>query len=359
MNELIIKLFAIDVHELNKVFLNFAKTKFVAEQSRLVQERGSWINPFVVTSNGETQFNFTDPRVQNAIQAELEEIWARYHGVVERCTSPANQVFEIWEWVTQQKLIQHKFQDNIRTRLEDYNRQNAEAARYLAAGAILGSVAKIAADTALILTGLGIGTSTLAGSGFTIFKSAGTLKSMSTLSTFFGAFGVGVSKSFGCTLAENWSAAKSADLWFTIRTDGIKNSVMELPGFAKSVYDEQMKKIEARSDARAETLTSSSAKPPPPVRPPVNYNLSSKAPPNGVAMKAPWSNPSWATPNGKAPRVPNPTIRAPKPTSAAPNGGSPSVSVGTALKGAAYLMAVWSAGESIKEFKKHAWDLKL
>ncbi|MCB1025225.1 MAG: hypothetical protein KDB79_12590, partial [Acidobacteria bacterium] len=161
MSELILNLFALDTWELNKVFYNFAKTKFVAEQSRLIHEQGSWVNPFVVTSNRETQFNFTDARVQNAIKAELKEIWTRYHGVVARTTSPANQVYEVWEWVTQQKILQHSFQDNIRSRLEAYNRQTKEAGDILAASAILGSVAKLAADTALLLTGLGIGTSTL------------------------------------------------------------------------------------------------------------------------------------------------------------------------------------------------------
>lgn len=359
MNEFIIKLFALDVFELNKIFFNFAKTKFVAEQSRLIQERGSWVNPFVVTSNGETNFNFTDPRVQSGIKAEMMEIWSRYHGFVARVMPPRNQVYAAWEWVNQQKNIQHKFQDNIRTRLEDYNSQNREAGNWLAASAILGSVAKIAADTALILTGLGIGTSTLAGSGFTIFKSAGTLKTAATLSSFFGAFGVGVGKSFGCTLGENWSAAKSADLWFTIRTDGIKNTGMELPGFANSVYEEQMKRLESGSKSKASELTSSSAKPPAPVRPPVNYNLSAKAPPRGVAMKVPWSNPNWATPNSRAPRIPKPTIPAPKPSASTAGGGKPSLNAGNVLKGGAYIMAVWSAGESLKEFKKHAWDLKL
>ncbi len=358
MSEFLLKLFALDTWELNKIFLNFAKTKFVSEQSQLIQERGSWVNPFVVTSNGETQFNFTDPRVQNAIKAELIEIWSRYNGVLSRVKPPGNPVYTTWEWVTQQKLIQHKFQSNIRTRLEDYNRQNVEAGNKLAASAVLGSVAKLAADTALLLTGLGIGTSTLAGSGFTLFQTAGKLKSAASLSTFFGAFGVGVGKSFGCTLAENWSAAKSADLWFTIRTDGTKNTAMELPGFAKSVYDDEMNRLESGNKSKARELTSSSAKPPPAVKPPVNYNLSAKAPPRGVAMRQPWNNPNWATPNGRPPRVPTPTVRAPATTSA-PTGTGSSINAGTAIKGGVYLMAVWSASESLKEFKKHAWDLKL
>ncbi len=364
-----LSLYPLDFGDLHKFFYKFAKVKFIAEQSRLIQERGLWITPWIVTSNTETQFNFSDPAVQNEIKAEMEEISHRFFRVINRCKPPRNPVYEAHVWLENQKNLMVQFQQNISTRLNEYVKQTNDANKLITVGIISSSVAKLAAEAAMILAGLGIGTATLEAEGLlTLVGQSRTLTQISSFKGFLALFGVGMGKSYSCSFAEGWSASKSADLWFTIRSDSTKNTLQNFPSFVNDVYSNNLKRLESTNTKNVETLKNV-MEPPPPVPIHTAKSVGKSRLPRGFKMnKPPWENPNWAKPNAKNLRVQNqvkPTVTTaptqPVPSTLQPTAApKPKVSTAqNALKGTVYLMALWSASDALKEFKKHAIDMEL
>jgi len=336
--------YGLDLYVLNKFFYHFAKTKFVADRSKLVENKGLYLSPWVVTSNGVSDFNFTDPNVIKEIQAEMYEIWFRFFRVIDNTPIPYNPNYKAWEWVEQQKTIQRTYSETIRSRIEELNRQNKSAGKWVAGSVALAALGKLTLDIALTFTGLGIGV----GAAGATFKSAGA--------EFFVRFGAAMGKSYGCAIAETWSDAKSADIWFTIEATP-KNLAQNMPGWVNDVYQEQLKRVKQNNNAKLnkvkESKSNSAPKPQAVKPPPVKPNM--KPPPAGVKMKAfPGQRPGFGQP--KAPPAPK---APPPPTTPKPSAASSPVSGGKLLTGACYIVAIWSTAESLAEFKKHAFDQKM
>lgn len=358
--EMCLKVYALDPWVLNKFFYHFAKTKFVADRAKLIQERGLAYIPWKITHNGETDFNFTDPEVISAIKGEMREIWHRFHSYSSKSAPiPYSPIYSRWKWVEEQKDIQRTYQTTIRDRLLEYNKNIKETNKILVISNLAASTAKLAADAAACLMTLGIGTSLLEAKGLVnMWGVARQYKALKTGSQFLAVFGIGIGKSYACALSQDWADAKSADLWITLRTDAIHNFSQEGPGFIKDIYEENLCKLQKKSGEFVREFVETLPKAPPPIRPSA---FKGAKPPPGVAMKpSPFNKPkpNWAKPNSKPSPVPKPTSQgrpAPKPISNAKVVGN----VSKVLTGGVWLMAAWSAGESLAEFKKHAFDMKM
>ena len=191
------------------VFNKWARVKYLS--AARFEERRDLFWSDVVTSVGRESINFKDKRHARNIRAEANVFFQRY---MRKMAGTPNEKKdkEQKDWFNKHRLI---IQNRAQSMVEGdsgYNRANRAAGKVLATGARAAAISRLAADTALLCTGLGGATSTF---GVKVLVQEGKKAVVKN-------FLVGLGTGYSLSVADTWAKAKDADVTILVTEEAEK-----------------------------------------------------------------------------------------------------------------------------------------